>query len=145
MTKREQALAALFERLGAVAGPEKLRNAAAPEAVPAQGLIIMRDDGIDKRPDPEASLSPVVYSVTHIAGLEIYVERGEGSNRDAQLDALLAAVGEALDQDRTLAGAIDYARALSPQTDDLYTAGSATTKAALVPIELTYDTPDLLV
>ncbi len=144
MTRREQALSALFARLNAVAGPKLLRNAAAPEAIPPQGLMILRDDGVDQQPEPEATLSPVLYSVTHIAGLEIYVERGQGANRDAMLDALLAEVGALLAADRTLGGAVDYVRALPPRTDDLYTAGSATTKAALAPVELTYDTPDLL-
>lgn len=61
----------------------------------------------------ETTLSPVAYWYDHEVPVEIY------AFDEAALDALLVALGVAIDADRTLGGLVDWLDAVAPETDDL--------------------------
>jgi hypothetical protein len=138
-TKREQVLAALFAVVDGIVGPSVLRNEILPEKIPAAGLIVMRDG---TPVIEEAVLSPLSYIILHTVEIECAVQGANG--RDASLDTILAALGTALDADRTLGGLADDLRAHMPDTVDEAVPGASGLKSAIVPVIVTYETPDPL-
>lgn len=70
-----------------------------PERIPIAGLIILRDG---QPGEPEVTLSPLRYHYQHRAELEVVVQAAPG--RASALDILIAAIGTALETDRTLGG-----------------------------------------
>ena len=116
-----------------------LRGEVLPERVPAVGLLILRDG------DPgevAVTLSPLRYHYQHRTEVEAVVQASTG--RDAAFDALTAGVGAALAADRTLGGLCDWAEAEAPRPIDLAIEGTATLKAAVIPIVLHYACADPL-
>ena len=101
-TTRETALAALLVRLQPLAALV-LRDEVLPERIPAAGLIILRDG---QPGEPEVTLSPLRYHYQHRAELEVVVQAPNG--RASAFDTLIAAIGTALDSDRTLGGLCDW-------------------------------------
>ena len=135
--KREAALSALHAVLAAIAGVKVLRNAELPEAVPPEGLIILRD-GMAGEPQ-DVTISPVSFSWRHRAELEIFVRGDDAMGRAQRLDDLIAAVEQAIAADRTLGGAVDHARPGPPEEpEDLALEGAQSFKAAIVPVFLDY-------
>jgi len=130
-----QALHALLQTLPATA----LRGEVLPERVPPEGLMILRDGGPG---DPEVLLSPLLYLYDHRAEIEVVVQAGDPTARDAGLDALLARIGTGLSADRTLGGLCDWVEPEAPKPVDLPIEGAAALKAAVVPVILTYATAD---
>lgn len=138
----EDALVALETVLDAIVGPTYERNTILPESIPSGGLIILRD-GAQGSPYT-TTLNPVVYSYKHLAEIEVYVKKADQSTRDTAMDTLLQQIADAISADRTLGGVITRALPYAPDfTDDVF-AGSEQIKAALVPVELDYDTTDPL-
>jgi len=105
----EQILNALYRRLASVA--PVLRNAALPERIPPQGLLILRDGTPALE---EASLGGLGgYYYRHEIEVEVYVQHKDTESRDQQFDALLQTIGQVLANDPTLEGlacGLDYAR-----------------------------------
>jgi hypothetical protein len=132
-TPRETILAALHARLSALPATA-LRGDALPERVPTAGLLILRDG---EPGDPEVTLSPLRYHYQHRAELEV-VQAPNG--RATALDALIAAIGTALEADRTLGGLCDWVEPEAPASVDLPIEGSAALKAAVITIVLHYTT-----
>ena len=116
-----------------------LRGEILPERVPAAGLLILRDGDPG---EPSVTLSPLRYHYQHRAEIEAILQTGTG--RDTAFDALAAGVGTALAADRTLGGLCDWTEAQAPRPIDLAVDGSATLKAAGIPIVLHYSTSDPL-
>jgi len=116
-----------------------LRGEVLPERVPPEGLIILRDGNPG---DPEVLLSPLLYLYDHRAEIEVVVQAGDPSSRDAALDSLLATIGAVLAADHTLSGLCDWVEPEAPKPVDLPIEGAATLKAAVVPVILTYSTAD---
>ena len=139
-TPRESILAALHAQLSTLPATA-LRGEVLPERVPPGGLLILRDGDPG---DPEVTLSPRLYHYEHRAEVEAIVAPRDPSARDEAFDDLLAALGTAIDADRTLGGLCDWIEASAPQPVDLPVEGAATLKAAIVPITLTYSTADPL-
>ena len=133
-TTRETILAALLARLQPLAALV-LRDEVLPERIPAAGLIILRDG---QPGEPEVTLSPLRYHYQHRAELEVVVQAGTG--RASAFDTLIAAIGEALDADRTLGGICDWIEPEAPATVDLPIEGAATLKAAVITVVLHYTT-----
>ncbi len=131
-TIRETVLAALHARLQPLAALI-LRDEVLPERVPMSGLIILRDG---QPGDPEITLSPLRYHYQHRAELEVVVQAGTG--REIAFDILVAAIGEALEGDRTLGGLCDWVEPEAPASVDLPIEGAATLKAAVVTVVLHY-------
>ena len=135
MSRREAVLTALFQRLATLPSATVKRNEALPEKVPPGGLLILRDGDPG---EPEVTLSPATWIWNHLAQLEAFVAGATSATRDAALDALLEAVGQALGTDRTLGGLCDWSEPQAPQPDDVTIEGAAPIRAARVPILLIY-------
>lgn len=133
-TTRETILAALHARLQLLAALT-LRDEVLPERIPAAGLIILRDG---QPGEPEVTLSPLRYHYQHRAELEVVIQVGTG--RASAFDDLIAAIGTALEADRTLGGHCDWVEAEAPASVDLPVEGAAALKAAVITIVLHYTT-----
>lgn len=133
-TARETILAALHARLQPLAALT-LRDDVLPERIPASGLIILRDG---QPGEPEVTLSPLRYYFQHRAELEVVVQAGTG--RASALDTLIAAIGTALEADRTLSGLCDWVEPEAPAPVDLPIEGTAALKAAVITVVLHYTT-----
>ena len=141
MTTKETVLQALFERLKTISGPKVLRNEVLPEKIPTSGLLILRDGDPG---EPETILSPLSYYWQHLASLEVLVQAGITSERDAFMDALFQEIGAVLATDQTLGGLCDRATPHAADTSSVIVEGAANIKAAIVPIELIYTTDSQL-
>ena len=137
-TTRERVLAALHARLQPLAALV-LRDEVLPERVPPTGLLILRDG---QPGEPEVTLSPLRYHYQHRAELEVVVQAGTG--RASAFDDLIAAIGGALETDRTLGGLCDWVEAEAPRPVDLAVEGAAGLKAAVIQVILHYSTADPL-
>lgn len=127
-TTRETVLTALHARLQPLAALA-LRDEVLPERIPAAGLIILRDG---QPGEPEVTLSPLRYHYQHRAELEVVVQAGTG--RASAFDDLIAAIGTALEADRTLGGLCDWVEPEAPASVDLPVEGAAALKAAVSPL-----------
>ncbi|SLN61752.1 hypothetical protein ROG8370_02844 [Roseovarius gaetbuli] len=137
-TTRETILAALHARLQPLPALV-LRDEVLPERIPPSGLIILRDG---QPGEPEVTLSPPRYHYQHRAELEVVVQAP--NDRATAFDTLIAAIGTALESDRTLGGLCDWVEAEAPQPADLPVEGAAGLKAAVIPVVLHYSTDDPL-
>jgi hypothetical protein len=133
-TTREIILAALHTRLLPLAALV-LRDNVLPERIPAAGLIILRDG---QPGEPDVTLSPLRYHYQHRAELEVVVQAPNG--RATAFDTLIAAIGTALEADRTLGGLCDWVEPEAPASVDLPIEGAAALKAAIVTVVLHYTT-----
>ncbi len=133
-TTRETVLAALHARLQPLSALT-LRDEVLPERIPAAGLTILRDG---QPGEPEVTLSPLRYHYQHRAELEVVVRAGSG--RASAFDDLIAAIGAALEADRTLGGLCDWVEAEAPASVDLPVEGAAALKAAVITVVLHYTT-----
>ena len=138
-TTRETTLVALHTRLQPLAALV-LRDEVLPERIPPAGLIILRDG---QPGEPEVTLSPLRYHYQHRAELEVVVQSGTG--RASVFDTLIAAIGTALEADRTLGGLCDWVEPEAPAPVDLPVEGAAALKAAVITVVLHYSTADPLV
>ncbi|MBN2629398.1 MAG: acyl-CoA transferase [Rhodobacteraceae bacterium] len=133
-TTREIILAALYARLQPLAALT-LRDEVLPERIPTAGLIILRDG---QPGEPDVTLSPLRYHYQHRAELEVVVQVGSG--RASAFDTLIAAIGTALEADRTLGGLCDWVEPEAPASVDLPIEGAAALKAAIITVVLHYTT-----
>jgi hypothetical protein len=133
-TTREAILAALYTRLQPLAA-QTLRDEVLPERIPAAGLIILRDG---QPGEPEVTISPLRYHYQHRAELEVVVQASNG--RATAFDGLIAAIGTALETDRTLGGLCDWVEPEAPASVDLPIEGAAALKAAVITVVLHYTT-----
>ncbi|MBO9457260.1 acyl-CoA transferase [Paracoccus sp. R12_1] len=133
-TTRELVLGALYARLQPLAAPA-LRDEVLPERIPTAGLIILRDG---QPGELEVTLSPLRYHYQHRAELEVVVQAGTG--RASTFDDLIAAIGTALETDRTLGGLCDWVEPEAPASVDLPVEGAAALKAAVITVVLHYTT-----
>ena len=131
---RETVLAALHARLLPLSALI-LRDEVLPERIPAAGLIILRDG---QPGEPEVTLSPLRYHYQHRAELEVVVQAGIG--RASAFDDLIAAIGAALEADRTLGGLCDWVEPEAPASVDVPVEGAAALKAAVITVVLHYTT-----
>ena len=136
-SKRKEALDALFRAISAVPVADVRRGGELPTRIPSGGLIILRD-GIPG--EPEVTLCPPIYEYRHRAEIEVFLQPAVGADAPAALDAVLVAIGEAIDADPTLGGVVLWAEPWAPDTEELALEGVAGIAAAVVPVELTYIT-----
>ena len=125
------ALQALLQPLAALV----LRDDVLPGRIPTAGLIILRDG---QPGEPDVTLSPLRYHYQHRAELEVVVQAGTG--RASAFDNLIAAIGAALEADRTLGGLCDWVEPEAPASVDLPIEGAAALKAAVITVVLHYTT-----
>ncbi|MCA8867371.1 MAG: acyl-CoA transferase [Rhodobacteraceae bacterium] len=133
-TTFETILAAFLARLQTLSATV-LRDEVLPERIPAAGLIILRDG---QPGEPEVTLSPLRYHYQHRAELEVVVQAA--NNRASAFDTLIASIGSALEDDRTLGGLCDWVEPEAPASVDLPVEGAAALKAAVITVVLHYTT-----
>ncbi len=133
-TTRETILSSLLTRLQPLAALV-LRDVVLPERIPTAGLIILRDG---QQGEPEVTLSPLRYHYQHRAELEVVVQAGAG--RASTFDDLIAAIGAAMEADRTLGNLCDWVEPEAPASIDLPIEGAAALKVALITVVLHYTT-----
>lgn len=133
-TTRETILAALHARLQTLS-VTVLRDEVSPERIPSAGLIILRDG---QPGEPDVTLSPLRYHYQHRAELELVVQAAK--ERATAFDTLIAAIGAALESDRTLGDLCDWIEPEAPTSVDLPIEGAAALKAAVVTVVLHYTT-----
>ena len=138
MGVRETALNALQAVLATIDGPEVApRNSSDPEAVPAGGLIILRDGDPG---EPTMVFSPTTYCYEHQAEVEVWVQGDSAAARDSALDAVLSLIPPVIAADTTLQATVDYAELREPEMDFDRFLGAGDLKVARVPVILHYDT-----
>lgn len=143
-TKREDVLQALTTALAGLSATV-MRSESLPQDLPANGLVAIRNGTVGQNGPP--TINPVTYDWEHVAELDILVPRAAGEDSaeaEIRLDTLLEAVGQAIEADDTLGGAVDYAEAQSPQTSQLATDGAPEIRAAVVPVALWYSSSNPL-
>lgn len=134
MSSRENAIAALVTTLEtALTGVTVMRTNNVPETIPADGLIQLTegDDQI------EALLSPVAYLHDLTVHAVVFMTRATEADRDADADALIAAMGAAVVADRTLGGVVDDAEPGAIESVELDEIDGAA-KIVSVPIMLSF-------
>jgi hypothetical protein len=97
MSLREPALSALFDQLRTMALAPVKRN----EAVPAAGLVILRDS---EPGEPDAMLNPIHFYDNHRTEIETFVPQPSSGGGEARLDVLPGDIGTALAAERSLGG-----------------------------------------
>lgn len=141
MSKREQVLNDLFDRLSELIQASVKRNEVLPQKIPKDGLLILRDGTVG---EPTILLSPPHYIYQHKAEIEVLVQLAKPADRDALLDKILMGVGKLLKVDPTLSGTIDYMHTGSPEFVEELVEGGMTIKGAIVPIILEYSSDTIL-
>ena len=137
-SKIEQILTALTDRLRAVSKAKVERNTAAPEKIPAGGLIVLRDGDPGEPERALGGIGSVYYS--HAVEIEVYVERADAAHRDAAFDALVQRIGSALDSDSTLGGLAFGMTTARPETDTEAVAGAPAIKTGTIEVIVEYET-----
>ena len=141
MSLREQALSALFAQLRAIPLALVKRNEALPQAVPAGGLVILRDGDPG---EPDVTLNPVHLFYNHRAEIEAFVSPPAGGGGEARLDTVLGEIGAALAADRSLGGLVENLFWSAPEISMLAIEGAAPILCARVVVTLEYLTADPL-
>ena len=137
-TKTERILTALTERLRTVPKASVERNTAEIERIPAGGLIVVRDGDPGEPEETLGGIGSVYYA--HAVEIEVYVVAGEAAVRDTAFDALVQAIGKALDADLTLGGlafGMTYGR---PAIDTEAAAGAPAIKTGTIEAVVEYET-----
>src|SRR5512134_821817 len=138
---REQVLSALFDQLRTMALASVKRNEGLPQAVPAAGLVILRDGDPG---EPDVTLNPVHLFFSHRAEIEVFVSPLAGGGGEAALDMLLGNIGAALAADRSLGGLVENLTWSAPEISVLAIEGAAPILSARVIVTLEYLTADPL-
>jgi hypothetical protein len=140
-SRRERALSALFGRLRTIPLAVVKRNEALPQAVPAAGLVILRDGDPG---EPDVTLNPVHLFYSHRAEIEAFMLQPSSGGGEALLDALLGDIGAALAADRSLGGLVENLTWSAPEISALVIEGAAPILCARVIVTLEYLTADPL-
>jgi hypothetical protein len=135
---REQVLSVLFGQLQAVSHTVVKRNEALPQAVPAGGLIILRDGDPG---EPDVTLNPRSEFYAHRAEIEAFVTQPVDGGGETALDALLSTIGIALAADRSLAENLFWS---APETSVLAIEGAAPILTARITVTIEYLVSDPL-
>jgi hypothetical protein len=140
-SKREQVLSALFVRLQAIPLATVKRNEALTLAVPAGGLVILRDGDPG---EPDVTLNPRSEFFSHRAEIEAFVAQPAGGGGEALLDSLLREIGVALVADRNLGGLAENLILCAPETSVLAIEGAAPILTARITVTIEYLVSDPL-
>jgi hypothetical protein len=141
MSRREQVLAALLQRLQSGLAATVRRNEVLPEKVPASGLVILRDGDPG---EPDVTLNPRTEFYSHRVEIEAYIARDAAGGGEAALDVLLGSIGTALRIDRTLGGLAENLIPSAPETGALGIEGAAPILTARLIVTVEYLVSDPL-
>jgi hypothetical protein len=137
-SKAEQVLAGLRAALETVSDAVVERNSVLPERIPDGRLIILRDGDPGEPEQALGGFAEVYYQ--HAVEIEVYVEEGDGTVRDAAFDDLLQQIGAVLEADPTLGGlafGLTYGR---PEPSIEAVAGAPAIKSATLTVTIDYET-----
>lgn len=134
MSKTEDIFTALETLLRANVTATILRNAALPEIVLDEGLIILHDGDPGEPERTLGGFDAVLYS--HVAEMDVVCTKG-----DAALDAIFEQIGAALRSDPTLGGLVHTMLAMHPRTTLEAQPGSPVFKYGSVDLTLVYEAP----
>lgn len=141
--KGEEALQALLAAVAPIGdeieGGEICRNPETelPVDEDQRWKLVVRDGTTG---DPEVSLSPPSYHYSHEAALAITVVKTGAGDADALFSEIVGAIVDALDDDQTLGGKVDWAEPGELNTDEADQDVLAGFKAAILPVTLYYTT-----
>ena len=141
MSRREQLLVALLERLQFGLNATVRRNEVLPEKVPATGLVILRDGDPG---EPDVTLNPRTEFYSHRVEIEAYMARDASGGGEAALDALLGSIGTALRSDPSLGGLAENLTPSAPETGALAIEGAAPILTARLTVTVEYLVSDPL-
>ena len=136
-SKAEHVLEALRMLLETVPSAMVDRNSVLPEKVPAGGLIILRDGDPGEPEQALGGFGSTYYQ--HAIEIEVYLEEGDASARDAAFDDLLQQIGVALEADPTLGGVafgVTYGR---PEPAIEAVVGAPAIKSATLTVTVDYE------
>lgn len=140
-SRREAILGALFQTLDNALDANVRRNEVLPEKLPAAGLVILRDGDPG---EPDVTLNPRTEFYSHRAEIEAFVTLPSEGGGEAALDGLLAAIGSALANDRSLGGLAENLTWSAPETSVLAIEGAAPILAARLTVTIEYLVSDPL-
>lgn len=114
---------------------------AKPTRIGAGGLVVVRsgDPG-----EPEVDLSPLRYNWEHEIAIEVGAYESGAATSEQVLDAMLSALGAAVEADRTLGGLVEWLEAKAPDTEDFETVGAVAGRWADLKLVAHYVTTDPL-
>jgi hypothetical protein len=144
-TKAEQVLTALkaqLEGAAALDDVEIVRNIDSPAKIPENGLIVIRDGNPGEPDQVLGGFTNTYYA--HTIEIEVYAQGEPDSVRDALFDSLLAALGTALETDKTFGGAIDGMMYGLPDTATESAEGGQGIKQGTVLLTAEYSAPSPL-
>jgi hypothetical protein len=101
-SKAEEVLDALKALLEIVPNAVVERNSVLPEKIPNGVLIILRDGDPGEPEQALGGFGSTYYQ--HAVEIEVYLEEGDATTRDAAFDDLLQQIGVALEADPTIGG-----------------------------------------
>lgn len=131
----------LFGQLSAIAGATVKRNEALPRSVPSDGIVILRDGDPG---EPDVTLNPKTEFYSHRAEIEAFMTQPAGGGGEAELDALLSAVGAALAADRSLGGLAENLFWSAPEIGVLAIEGAVPVLTARIIVIIEYLVSDPL-
>lgn len=134
---REAAMKALLAALETVTGPTVLRDEPQPEEIPADGLIVMREQDPG---EPDEMMSPPRDAWIHPVNVEIYVRDAANVTRAEALDAIGQGIAAGLNADRTLGGKVTHLDFGPPVRNDDAVDGAAAIGAWVLSVYLHYET-----
>jgi hypothetical protein len=141
MSRREQILKVLSQRLQSDLAATVRRNEVLPEKVPAAGLVILRDGDPG---EPDVTLNPRTEFYSHRVEIEAYTARDAAGGGEAALDALLGAIGTALRIDPSLGGLAENLIPSAPESGALAIEGAAPILSARLVVTVEYLVSDPL-
>ncbi len=141
-SKPEQILEAIKTLLMTVPGAKIERNTAVPEKIPTSGLIVLRDGDPGEPETALGGFGGVYYS--HGIEIELYIEEGDATVRDATFDTLVQSIGTVLETDPTLGDLVFGMSCARPEINTEAVAGAPAIKTGTIIVTVEYETNSLL-
>ena len=139
-SKRESVILALAKELTVVEdrGTKVYRNLDKPQKIPADGIIIVRDNEAAKEVD--VLLNPLTYIFELNIQLEVIIQHPDASARTKRLDELLIRIEKIISKNRTLNGFAEWVELKQAEFQDEPIEGAATIRAAIVAVLVRFST-----
>ena len=142
MSPREEVLTAVLALItAALPNADVARNRSKAKSIGPGGTVLMVDG---ETGDPEIDLCPLSYNYVHRIPLTVGAYDSATKSSEEVLDEMLAAIGEAIQADRTLGGLCDFLDAEAPDGSALEVAGAEAGRQADAAILAHYSTPSPL-
>lgn len=139
---REQVLDAVLAMVkAALPDAEVRRNNRKAQGVGPGGSVIIHDG---QPGDPDVTLCPLSYTYDHAVELDIAVHESVTDGREARLDEMMSAIGDAIAADRTLGGLCEWVEAHAPAPEDIEIAGAEPLRWAELTLTCVYTTTNPL-